>query len=62
MWQTIGTAAVVFAGTNVDDIVILTVLFLAARAKATPRPWKIVAGQYTGIAALVAVSPSRRSD
>ncbi|MER7211951.1 cadmium resistance transporter [Streptosporangium sp. NPDC000239] len=56
MWQTIGTAAVVFAGTNVDDIVILTVLFLAARAKATPRPWKIVAGQYTGIAALVAVS------
>ncbi|MEV4093736.1 cadmium resistance transporter [Streptosporangium saharense] len=56
MGQTIGTAAAVFAGTNVDDIVILTVLFLAARAKGVPRPWKIVVGQYAGIAALVAVS------
>ncbi|MER5644768.1 cadmium resistance transporter [Streptosporangium sp. NPDC002524] len=56
MIQTIGTAAAVFAGTNVDDIIILTVLFLASRAGGVPRPWQIVAGQYAGIAALVAVS------
>ncbi|GAA4182524.1 CadD family cadmium resistance transporter [Streptosporangium oxazolinicum] len=56
MIQTIGTAAAVFAGTNVDDIIILTVLFLACRAGGVPRPWQIVTGQYAGIAALVAVS------
>ncbi|WP_182907214.1 cadmium resistance transporter [Microbispora sp. H13382] len=53
---TLGTACAVFAGTNVDDIVILTVLFLSARARGRPRPWQIVAGQYAGIAALVLVS------
>ncbi|GAA3122295.1 cadmium resistance transporter [Planomonospora alba] len=53
---TIGTAAAVFAGTNVDDIVVLTVLFLTSRAAGRPRPWQIVAGQYAGIAALAAVS------
>ncbi|MEV8635223.1 cadmium resistance transporter [Streptosporangium sp. NPDC051023] len=56
MGETIGTAAAVFTGTNVDDIVILTVLFLAARSGGVPPPWKIVAGQYVGIAALVVVS------
>ncbi|MER5420664.1 cadmium resistance transporter [Streptosporangium roseum] len=56
MGESIGTAAAVFAGTNVDDIVILTVLFLASRAGGVPRPWQIVAGQYAGIAILVAVS------
>lgn len=53
---TLGTAFAVFAGTNVDDVVILTVLFLSARAQGRPRPWQIVTGQYAGIAALVAVS------
>ncbi|MFC6085778.1 cadmium resistance transporter [Sphaerisporangium aureirubrum] len=53
---TIGTAVAVFAGTNVDDIIVLTVLFLAGRATGRPRPWHVVAGQYAGIAALVAVS------
>ncbi|WP_182898302.1 cadmium resistance transporter [Microbispora sp. H10830] len=53
---TLGTACAVFAGTNVDDVVILTVLFLSARAKGRPRPWQIVTGQYAGIAALVVVS------
>ncbi|MGW0065535.1 cadmium resistance transporter [Streptosporangium sandarakinum] len=56
MGETIGTAAAVFAGTNIDDIVILTVLFLASRAGGALRPRHIVAGQYAGIAALVAVS------
>ncbi|GGQ27279.1 cadmium resistance transporter [Streptosporangium pseudovulgare] len=56
MGETIGTAAAVFAGTNIDDIVILTVLFLTSRAGGALRPRHIVAGQYAGIAALVAVS------
>jgi cadmium resistance protein CadD (predicted permease) len=54
--QTIGTAAAVFAGTNVDDIIILTVLFLTSRVGGVPRPWQIVLGQYAGIAILVVVS------
>ncbi|NUW30560.1 cadmium resistance transporter [Nonomuraea sp. SMC257] len=45
-----------FAGTNVDDLVVLTVLFLSSRANGVPRPWQIWAGQYTGIAALVGLS------
>jgi cadmium resistance protein CadD (predicted permease) len=46
----------VFAGTNVDDLLVLTVLFLSARAGGRPRPWQIWAGQYAGIGVLVAVS------
>jgi cadmium resistance protein CadD (predicted permease) len=49
-------AAVVFAGTDVDDLAILVVLFLAARSTGRPRPGQIVAGQYLGVAALLAVS------
>ncbi|MFI6822453.1 cadmium resistance transporter [Micromonospora sp. NPDC050187] len=59
MTDPLGTAAgaaVVFAATNVDDIVVLTVFFVAARATGRPRRWQIVAGQYAGIAALVAVA------
>ncbi|MFI6518233.1 cadmium resistance transporter [Spirillospora sp. NPDC050679] len=52
----VGTAIGMFAGTNVDDIIVLTVLFLSARANGSPRPWQIWAGQYAGIAALVVVS------
>jgi cadmium resistance protein CadD (predicted permease) len=50
------TAVGVFAGTNVDDIIVLTVLFLSARVSGAPKVWKIWAGQYGGIAVLVAVS------
>ncbi|WP_283138890.1 cadmium resistance transporter [Rhizohabitans arisaemae] len=53
---TVLAAAGVFAGTNVDDLIVLTVLFLAARAGGRPRPWQIWAGQYTGIGALIAIS------
>lgn len=49
-------AAVVFAATDVDDIVILTLLFVAARTTGRPRPWQIVAGQYLGIGALALAS------
>jgi cadmium resistance protein CadD (predicted permease) len=49
----IPTAAVVFAATNVDDLVVLTFLFMASRADGRPRPWQVVAGQTAGIAVLV---------
>lgn len=53
---TIATAAGMFAGTNVDDLIILTVLFLSARAGGRPRPWQIWTGQYAGITTLVLIS------
>ena len=52
----LAAAVGVFVGTNVDDLIVLTVLFLSARASGRPRPWQIWSGQYTGIAVLVAVS------
>ncbi|GHJ48770.1 cadmium transporter [Catellatospora sp. TT07R-123] len=59
MAQPLGTAlaaAGVFAGTNIDDLLVLTVLFLSARASGVPARGAIWAGQYAGIAALIAVS------
>jgi cadmium resistance transport/sequestration family protein len=56
VFATIATAAGVFAATNIDDIIVLTVLFLACRATGKPRPWQIWTGQYAGIAALIAAS------
>ena len=35
--RTTGAAAAIFAGTNVDDLIVLTVLFLAGRATGRPR-------------------------
>jgi cadmium resistance transport/sequestration family protein len=58
---TIVTAAGVFAGTNVDDIIVLTVLFLASRTAGEPRRWQIWSGQYAGVAALVAASAAAAS-
>ncbi|WP_432898707.1 cadmium resistance transporter [Micromonospora matsumotoense] len=54
VWGSVSGAAAVFAATDLDDIVVLTVLFVAARSTGRPRPWQIVTGQYLGIAALVA--------
>jgi cadmium resistance protein CadD (predicted permease) len=53
---TIAAAAVVFVGTDVDDLIVLTVLFLAGRATGRPTVGAAVAGQYLGIGALVGVS------
>ena len=53
---TVGTAVGVFAGTNVDDIVVLAVLFALCRTAGSPRAGQIWAGQYAGVAVLVAVS------
>jgi cadmium resistance transport/sequestration family protein len=53
---TVAAAVGVFAGTNVDDLIVLTVLFLSSRAGGRPKAWQIVAGQYVGIGVLVALS------
>jgi cadmium resistance protein CadD (predicted permease) len=53
---TIPAALAVFAGTNLDDIIVLTLLFLSARAGGRPRPWQIWVGQHVGIGVLIAVS------
>jgi cadmium resistance protein CadD (predicted permease) len=50
------TAAVLFAATNIDDIVVLIVLSISSRATGQPRPWHIWAGQYAGLAVLVGAS------
>jgi cadmium resistance transport/sequestration family protein len=53
---TIATAVGVFAGTNIDDIIVLTVLFLASRTDGKPARWQVWAGQYAGIGILIAAS------
>ncbi len=50
------TAVALFAATNADDIVVLTVLSISSRAVGQPRRWHIWAGQYAGFAVLIAVS------
>ncbi|AMT94947.1 MULTISPECIES: cadmium resistance transporter [Brevibacterium] len=55
MLTTIGSAIGLFAATNIDDIVVLTVLFLASR-RGQLRPWQIVVGQYLGFITLVVIS------
>jgi cadmium resistance protein CadD (predicted permease) len=52
----IATAAALFAGTNVDDIVMLSLLSAASRSSGRPRRWEIWAGQYAGFAVLVGAS------
>jgi cadmium resistance protein CadD (predicted permease) len=50
------TGVVLFAVTNADDILVLTVLNASSRAGGSPRRWQIWAGQYAGFAVLVAAS------
>ena len=49
-------AVALFAGTNVDDLVVLALLNAAARAAGRPRRWEIWVGQYLGFAVLVGLS------
>ncbi|GAB4086380.1 CadD family cadmium resistance transporter [Myceligenerans cantabricum] len=56
MLSTIAAAAGLFVATNIDDIVVLTVLFAASARSSRLRGWQIVAGQYLGLIALIAVS------
>ncbi len=53
---TAATAVALFAGTNVDDLVVLALLSAASRATGRPRRWEIWAGQYLGFAVLVGLS------
>jgi cadmium resistance protein CadD (predicted permease) len=53
---TVVTASVLFAGTNVDDLVVLGVLNASSRAEGRPRGWHIWVGQFTGLAVLVGAS------
>ena len=50
------TAFVLFAVTNADDIVVLTVLSATSRIGGRPRRWQIWAGQYAGFTVLIAAS------
>jgi cadmium resistance protein CadD (predicted permease) len=52
----IGTAAALFAGTNLDDVVVLALLSASSQASGRPRRWEIWAGQYAGFAVLVGLS------
>jgi cadmium resistance protein CadD (predicted permease) len=53
----IAAAAVgLFAGTNIDDMVVLAVLNASSRADGRPRRWQIWVGQYLGVAVLVVIS------
>jgi len=52
----VAEAVGLFAGTNIDDVVVLTVLNAASRAGGRPRRWEIWAGQYAGFGVLVGVS------
>jgi cadmium resistance protein CadD (predicted permease) len=47
------TVIALFAGTNVDDMVIITLLSASARAGKPPKYWQIWAGQYVGFAVLI---------
>jgi cadmium resistance protein CadD (predicted permease) len=53
---TILTAAGAFAATNLDDLLVLSVLFLAARTLRVPGLWRIWAGQYIGIGILTVIA------
>jgi len=55
MIGTIAAAIGLFAATNIDDIVVLTVLFLAT-TRGSLKGWQVVLGQYLGFIALVAIS------
>jgi cadmium resistance protein CadD (predicted permease) len=52
----VATAAALFAGTNIDDVVVLALLSASSRAGGRPRRWAIWAGQYTGFAVLAGLS------
>jgi cadmium resistance protein CadD (predicted permease) len=52
----VGTAAALFAGTNLDDVVVLALLSASSRANGRPRRWQIWAGQYAGFALLAGLS------
>jgi cadmium resistance protein CadD (predicted permease) len=56
VFDTVRAAAGIFVGTSIEDLVLLTALFLSFRAIGRPHRWQIWAGWYIGIAVLVLIS------
>jgi cadmium resistance protein CadD (predicted permease) len=52
----LATAMVAFAGTTIDDLVILAALFVARRTAGSPSARVIITGQYAGTVAILAVA------
>jgi cadmium resistance protein CadD (predicted permease) len=52
----LATAMAAFAGTTVDDLLILAALFLSRRTSGSPRAIAIIGGQYAGFAAILGVA------
>ena len=52
----LATAVLAFAGSTVDDVIILTTLFMARRTEGRPRAWTIIAGAYAGFGAIIVVA------
>jgi cadmium resistance protein CadD (predicted permease) len=52
----VATVAALFAGTNVDDMVIISLLSASARAGRPPHAGQIWAGQYVGFGVLIGAS------
>jgi cadmium resistance protein CadD (predicted permease) len=52
----IAVTAGAFVATDIDDMIVLTILFLASRTSGIPRPAQIVLGQYIGFIVLVGIS------
>lgn len=52
----LATAIVAFLGTTIDDVIILTALFMARRATGRPTARAIVTGQYAGFVVIIAVA------
>ena len=52
----VAAAVGLFAGTNVDDVVVLALLNASSRADGRPRRWEIWVGQYAGFAVLAGLS------
>lgn len=55
MLSTLTAAVGLFAGTNIDDIVVVTLFFVAVQ-RGSLKTWHVVVGQYLGVGALVALS------
>jgi len=49
----VATVTALFAGTNIDDMIIISLLSASAQAGRPPRHWQIWAGQYVGFGVLI---------
>ncbi|KAI0546613.1 cadmium resistance transporter [Xylaria curta] len=55
-WQAVGTAALTFALTNIDDAFVLVTFFAESASSNTLTPLKITIGQYLGFTVIIAIS------